>query len=190
MYLDALKEFMLGPIMVEGVCNGFRKWTDDFSQIEEAYREAQEKIKESAGGLTCEQLVDSISRQAGIVLFFSAVQGLRMNRDHFYNPTQPNCTWPQVDYDAFLRPELAQRLPSYSVEERRQHELLAESDVDESIMEAVVDYQSALETAGAKLAHFYGYCFGNEIFPYCLPGYYEDTVLSVAYKRMVKGYFG
>lgn len=190
MYLDALKEFVLGPTMIESVCNGLRKWTNDFSQIEEAYQEAREKIRDCAGERTSEQLADSISKQAGILLFFSAVQGLRMNRDHFNNPALPDCTWSTVDYNAFLRPELAQRLPGYSAEERIQNELLAAISVDESVAEAVIDYQSALETAGAKLAHYYGYRFGNEIFPYCLPGYYEDAALSVAYKRMLESYLG
>lgn len=186
MYLDGLKEQMLGQTMVECVCNGLRERMDGFTQIEGAYQKTRKKIGEKDG----EQLGHLISRQAGMVFFFSAVQGLRMNWTHFYNPMSPTCIWKQVDYRDCLRPELVLRLPAYMAAEQALDVFLGEISEDAHLLEAVTDYRTAIETAGSKLAHYYGYLFGNEILPYCLPGYYEDFLLSAAYKEMLESYFG
>ena len=92
MYMDTLKEHMSGKGLVTFVCGELRKWSEDYSRIEKLYQEAQENVMACLGEQTCKQLVRTISEQNGIMLFFAAVQGLRMNRDHFINPMNPDCT--------------------------------------------------------------------------------------------------
>ena len=185
-FLDGLKEHMLGQAVMDCVCNGLRERMDDFAQIEGAYQQAQKKMGEKDG----EQLGHLISKQAGIVFFFSAVQGLRMNWEHFYHPMRPTCVWKEVDSHDYLRLEFVLRLPVYMSVEQTVDKLLGEIPRDSALLDAITDYRTAIETAGSKLAHYYGYQLGNEILPYCLPGYYEDFLLSEAYKKMLESYFG
>ena len=42
-----------------------------------------------------------------------------------------------------------------------------------------------LETAGFKLAHLWGFLWGNAFFPEVVPGYTPDTALTARYVQMV-----
>ena len=41
-----------------------------------------------------------------------------------------------------------------------------------------------LETAGFKLAHLWGFLWGNAFFPEVVPGYTPDTALTARYVQM------
>ena len=45
-----------------------------------------------------------------------------------------------------------------------------------------------LETAGFKLAHLWGFLWGNAFFPEVVPGYTPDTALTARYVQMVSEY--
>ena len=56
--------------------------------------------------------------------------------------------------------------------------------------EAVGSYVAEMECAGNKLAHFFGYLMGNEMFAHCIPGYHPDMMLDIKYTHMIEDYFG
>ena len=49
---------------------------------------------------------------------------------------------------------------------------------------------SHLETVGPKLAHYYGYVLGNQLFPHVIPGYVADPQLTLRYRHTLEAYFG
>ena len=46
------------------------------------------------------------------------------------------------------------------------------------------DIHAYLETAGFKLAHLWGFLWGNAFFPEVVPGYTPDTALTARYVQM------
>lgn len=114
-----------------------------------------------------------------------------MNYNHFMNPITPNCTWKEVDYDNYLRPHMAESLPLYEVAYR--FKVQFEKRLPEELKDAegaVGSYVAEMEFAGNKLAHFFGYLMGNEMFAHCIPGYHPDMVLDIKYTHMIEDYFG
>ena len=61
---------------------------------------------------------------------------------------------------------------------------------ERSPMDAVKEYRATLETAGMRLAHYWGYLLGNDILPRCIPGYRPDITLDLRYRRMLETHFG
>ena len=185
---------VLGKPIVDAVVQTLYNQSNDFPAIYEAYLAAVEKMHAVLGPDAKHEIqkyVTAIEQMASSNLYYAGMQGLKMNYDHFVNPMTPNCTWPQVDYDDYLRPHMADQLPLYETAYRFKQKF--EKQLPEELREAeeaVCSYETALECSGMKLAHYYGYLMGNELLCHCIPGYYRDMVLDIKYTHMIEGYFG
>ena len=88
---------------------------EDFPSIYQAYLDAVEKLHAELGPEAKNEIkkyITAIEQMCASNLYYAGTQGLKMNYDHFVNPMKPNCTWPQVDYDDYLRPYIAESLPT------------------------------------------------------------------------------
>ena len=185
---------VLGKPVVDAVVQTLYNQSNDFPAIYEAYLAAVEKMRAVLGPDAKHEIqkyVTAIEQMASSNLYYAGMQGLKMNYEHFINPMTPNCTWPQVDYDDYLRPHMADQLPLYKTAYRfkRKFEKQLPDELREA-EEAVCSYETALECSGMKLAHFYGYLMGNELLYHCIPGYRPDSVLDYKYTHMIEKYFG
>lgn len=185
---------LIGKPVVDAVVQTLYNQSDDFPAIYEAFLAAVEKMHEVLGPDAKHEIrkyVTAIEQMAASNLYFAGMQGLKMNYDHFVNPMAPNCTWPQVDYDDYLRPHMADQLPLYETAYRFKEKF--EKQLPEELKEAeeaVCSYETALECSGMKLAHYYGYLMGNELLYNSVPGYHPDMVLDIKYTHMLEKYFG
>lgn len=185
---------VLGKPVVDAVVQTLYNQSNDFPAIYEAYLAAVEKMRAVLGPDAKHEIqkyVTAIEQMASSNLYYAGMQGLKMNYEHFINSMTPNCTWPQVDYDDYLRPHMADQLPLYETAYRfkRKFEKQLPDELREA-EEAVCSYETALECSGMKLAHFYGYLMGNELLYHCIPGYRPDSVLDYKYTHMIEKYFG
>lgn len=185
---------VLGKPVVDAVVQTLYNQSNDFLAIYEAYLAAVEKMRAVLGldaRHEIQKYVTAIEQMASSNLYYAGMQGLKMNYEHFINPMTPNCTWPQVDYDDYLRPHMADQLPLYKTAYRfkRKFEKQLPDELREA-EEAVCSYETALECSGMKLAHFYGYLMGNELLYHCIPSYRPDSVLDYKYTHMIEKYFG
>ena len=187
-YRDQIQEILLGRSIVEAAKEGLALWVEGFQAVQEAYRSALRGFEEEEDKLA-KRLAEAVDRQCASLLFFAGVQGLQMNLTHFQCPMTPNCTWPQVDGEDFLRLGLAEEMPGYA-EAEREIDSLTEALKERSPVEAVKEYRTVLETAGMRLAHYWGYLLGNDILPLCTPGYRPDAALDVRYRHMLETHFG
>lgn len=88
---------LLGKQIVDALIETLYVQTDDFPEIHQAYLEAIEKLEAGLGEKDkIQKYVAAIEQQCASNLFFAGVQGLKMNLEHFRNPTTPNCTWEQI----------------------------------------------------------------------------------------------
>ena len=185
---------LIGKPVVDALIQTLYNQMEDFPAIYQAYLDAIKKLREELGPEAKNEIkkyVIAIEQMCASNRYYAGTQGLKMNYDHFVNPMTPNCTWPQVDYDDYLRPYIAESLPLYQTAYRFKEKFEKQlPDHIESVIEAVTSYETALECGGIKLAHYYGYLMGNELLLHCVPGYHPDMVLDLRYTQMLEQYFG
>ncbi len=189
-FMDSL----IGKPVVDALIQTLYNQMEDFPAIYQAYLDAIEKLHTELGPDEKNEIkkyVTAIEQMYASNLYYAGTQGLKMNYDHFVNPMMPNCTWPQVEYDDYLRPHIAESLPLYQSAYRFKEKFEKQLPKNlESVIEAVTSFESALECGGIKLAHYYGYLMGNELLYNCVPGYHPDMVLDLRYTQMLEQYFG
>ena len=135
-------------------------------------------------------LVDAIDQQIGSTLLFSCFLGIKANLDHFIDPI--GRIFLDVDPEIYLRENIVRQLPDYQHAQHvfEQFYVTLSPAQKEKYEEDITTYISHLETVGPKLAHYYGYLFGNELFPHVIPGYVVDAQLTLQYRYMLEAYYG
>ena len=135
-------------------------------------------------------LVDAIHQQIGSSLLFSCCLGLKANIAHFIDPL--NRTFLDVDSEVYLRENIARQLPDYLQAQHVQEQFYRtlSPKQKEKYDDGITTYICHLETVGPKLAHYYGYLLGNQLFPRIIPGYISDTQLLIQYRYMMEVYCG
>ena len=135
-------------------------------------------------------LVDAIYQQIGSSLLFSCFLGFKANLDHFIDPVSR--TFLDVDPEVYLRENIARQLPDYLQAQHVQEQFYRtlSPKQKEKYDDGITTYICHLETVGPKLAHYYGYLLGNQLFPRIIPGYISDTQLLIQYRYMLEVYCG
>ena len=136
------------------------------------------------------ELVDSVEQQIGSALLFSCCLGVKANLDHFIDPISR--TFLDVDPEVYLRENIARQLPDYLQAQHVQEQFYRKLSPKqkEKYDDGITTYICHLETVGPKLAHYYGYLLGNQLFPRIIPGYISDTQLLIQYRYMLEVYCG
>ena len=181
---------LTGPAIVDDFVEQMLEHVDGFRSEHNRYLSAVKALKTELGDIAIE--ADSaICKRTASVLFLAGFLGLKMNWDHFINPLTPNCTWPQVDYNDYLREDLASCLPEYQLADSFLSDFFLSLTAEQrKTYDAIMEYEDHLLTAGPKLAHYYGYLLGNTLLYHLIPGYRPDTVLTIQYNTMLTDYFG
>ena len=185
---------LLGKPVVDAMVKTLFNQSDSFPEVYQAYLDAIEKMRAVLGPDAeheIQKYITAVDQMCASNFYYCGMQGLKMNYDHFLNPMTPNCTWKEVDYDDYLRPHMAESLPLYESAYRfkRKFETQLPEELKEA-EEAVCSYETSMECAGNKLAHYYGYLMGNELLANCIPSYHPDMVLDIKYTHMIEDYFG
>lgn len=164
----------------------------DFAKEKKQYEDAMKLLESELGdsGIpSVKDVAEAIERQTASNLLFSGILGLKANLDNFIDPVARNFL--DTDYEIFLREQTASQLPEYrSAQQVRDRFYASLSPEQRGTYEAVASYVNYLETAGPKLAHYYGYLLGNELLYRIVPGYHQDSVQTARYSVMMQEYFG
>lgn len=163
--------------------------SDEFVADQTCFSETISLLKTQLGpnpSPSVNDVVDSIYQQIGSSLLFSCFLGLKANLDHFIDPI--GHTFLDVDPETYLRENVARHLPDYQLAQQVQehfYSTLSPAQKDK-YEEGVTPYICHLETVGPKLAHYYGYILGDQLFPHVIPGYIANTPLSFRYRHMLE----
>ena len=135
-------------------------------------------------------LCDAIDQQIGSTLLFSCFLGIKANWDHFIDPI--GRTFLDVDPEIYLRENIVRQLPDYLRAQHVQEQFykVLSPIQSERYDEGITTYICHLEVVGPKLAHYYGFFLGNQLFPHVVPGYVSDTQLLIQYRYMLETYLG
>ena len=174
--------------LVEVMVSNFEDFAADQARYKETLSWLEQTLPESTAP-SVEKLVNAIDQQIGSTILFSYFLGLKANWDHFIDPI--GRTFLDVDTEVYLREDMARQLPDYQNAQRTQEQFYASlTPVQQERYEYITSYICHLETVGPKLAHYYGYLLGNQLFPRTIPGYGEDTPFTFQYRNMLENYFG
>lgn len=190
--LRSVLDQMTGSQIVEALKTHLAENFEDFAQSQQKYINAITALQESLGDsavISPEEEMKAIEQQAASHLLFSGLLGFKANWGHFKDPVAR--TFLEVDSEVYLREDMAHMLPDYvSAQETRSRFYAQLSPVQQKLYEDVNTYACYLETAGPKLAHYYGYMLGNELLQRVIPGYHPDHILTRKYTAMLESYFG
>lgn len=164
---------------------------EDFATDRDRFNETITLLENELGNEvspSVSDMVDAIDQQIGSLLLFSCFLGLKANLDHFVDPISR--TFLDVDSEIYLREDVAKHFPDYQKAERVQEQFYVTLSAEQKDKyEDISTYISHLETVGPKLAHYYGYILGNQLFPHVIPGYVADSQLTLIYRHMLEEYF-
>lgn len=192
-YMKTIENFLeqlTSPEITDALVAQMLEHVEGFREDHCRYLSAVNKLKMECG-TQIDDVVSAIHNRTASILFFTGSLGLKMNWDHFMNPMTPNCTWPQVDHNDYLRGDLACSLPACqqadAVLSGFRHTLTTQQ---QELYNAIIEYENHLLTVGPKLAHYYGYLLGDTLLGRLIPGYRPDTVLTIKYNTMLAEYLG
>lgn len=163
--------------------------SDEFVADQTCFSETISLLKTQLGpnpSPSVNDVVDSIYQQIGSSLLFSCFLGLKANLDRFIDPI--GHIFLDVDPETYLRENVARHLPDYQCAlyvQEQFYKILSPAQ-KEMFDEGIITYICHLETVGPKLAHYYGYILGDQLFPHVIPGYIADTPLSFQYRHMLE----
>ena len=185
--VQTVMERLTGKTIVDALVEMMKACFEDFAEVQCRYDAAMHKLGEGEAPVAEE--MEAIWQQTASTLLFSGWLGIKANLDHFIDPVAKDLL--DVDFEVFLREDMACRLPAYGRAQKVRDRFFASLSAEQwEIYEDVTGYVSYLETVGPKLAHYFGYLLGNELLYRVVPGYRPDLEQTKRYGRMLESYFG
>lgn len=161
----------------------------DFPEIQSNYIRAMDALKKDLGEESVKKEKEAIQKRIASTLFFSGWLGFQANLNYFLDPVAGNFL--NAEPEIFLKEKTARTLPDYETAQEMQKQFYAGlNDAQRLIYEDVTEYICYLETAGPKLAHYYGYLLGNSLLHRIVPGYQPDMAMTLRYAMMLENHFG
>lgn len=118
-------------------------------------------------------------------LIYIGWQGFQLNMDIFKNPV--TALMLREDYEDLHMERRLCTLPAARNSRKFQSTFWAEADTfpkdKKTLLQSIDDYFSYLQTAGYKLAHYFGFRLADQFLPYVIPGYVNDSTSSTRYLR-------
>lgn len=190
--LEALQHYMMGPDIADALILKLETLFEDFQDVKKRYDMVMDTLQEERGDtlVPCvKDVKNAIVTQITSTFHFSSYLGLKANLEHFTNPMAR--TFMDVEPELYLQEKAANLLPEYKRAQETLDRFCSQlSPNQKELYESVFSYIGYLETAVPKLAHYYGYLFGNMYLYNVIPGYHSDPVLDVQYCLMLANYFG
>lgn len=176
--------------VMEFLRSNLRRIDPEYAEVEKACLEAVQNLKTTLKPDTLPLLdayIKAEDERIAACLRFLFWQGLHLNEACFRDPVQRKFL--DLDFEDICQETVLNSLTeahrAYECARSLHHEL-AEDRLN--LLKPVTEYYCHLETVGYKLAHYWGFRYGNELLPGVVPGYVPDAALSAAYRRMVREY--
>ena len=184
-FLNLLDKHTMMDFLIAMVEENFQ----DFPGIQQGYIQAMETLQNSIGESAVHKEKEAICQQIASIVLFSGVLGLQANYHYFSDPVGGNFL--NADPEVYLRENIAKHLPEYAAAQQSRSEFFSQLDAaQKELYQPVTEYTSYLETVGPKLAHYFGYLWGNELLQRVVPGYQPDLAFTLQYCIKLEGYFG
>ena len=186
--IDKLYEKLIDPqAMLAAMKETLRQIDPQYSKEEAAFFDGIEALRTglpSDHPVSLDAYLEEEERDMAECLLHLFWKGVKQNYDCFVNPV--NKMFLQMDYEDFHQESLMRQFFPAKFQDmgtKFAHSLPAEmSDATDPI----ISYYTYLQTNAYKLAHYYGFRFGDTFLSKVVPGYFSDGVTTIIYGRMLQ----
>lgn len=186
--IDKLYEKLIDPqAMLAAMKETLRQIDPQYSKEEAAFFDGIEALRAglpSDHPVSLDAYLEEEERDMAECLLHLFWKGVKQNYDCFVNPV--NKMFLQMDYEDFHQESLMRQFFPAKFQDmgtKFAHSLPAEmSDATDPI----ISYYTYLQTNAYKLAHYYGFRFGDSFLPRVVPGYSSDGATTIIYGRMLQ----
>ena len=134
------------------------------------------------------EYVAAREEELAMELIYIGWQGFQLNMEIFQNPVVALML--REDYEDLHMERRLWTLPTARKAREYQLAFWAEARAfpeDKKVLIQIVDdYFSYLQTAGYKLAHYFGFRLADQFLPYVMPGYISDPLNTSRYLRKIE----
>lgn len=181
--IDKLYEKLIDPkAMLAAMKETLRQIDPQYSKEEAAFFDGIEALRAglpSDHPVSLDAYLEEEERDMAECLLHLFWKGVKQNYDCFVNPV--NKMFLQMDYEDFHQESLMRHFFPAQFNDmgtKFAHSLPAEMS---NASEPIISYYTYLQTVAYKLAHYYGFRFGDTFLSKVVPGYYPDGAMSSTY---------
>ena len=186
--IDKLYEKLIDPqAMLAAMKETLRQIDPQYSKEESAFFDGIEALRTrvpSDHPVSLDAYLEEEERDMAECLLHLFWKGVKQNYDCFVNPV--NKMFLQMDYEDFHQESLMRHFFPAQFDDmgtKFAHSLPAEMS---NATKPIISYYTYLQTVAYKLAHYYGFRFGDTFLSKVVPGYFSDGVTTIIYGRMLQ----
>lgn len=188
-----LRQMTDASSIIQDLRDTLRTIDPQFPAAEQSFNKAVAALERSLGDAitpTVGEYLAAMEEVLAMELIYIGWQGFQLNLEIFKNPV--NALLLQGDYEELNLERRLETLPTakkartvqYAFHEARQDM----PDEMKNLTDGVTEFYSYLETAGYKIAHYFGFRLADRFLPFVAPGYISDQVNTVQYSGGLQRY--
>lgn len=131
--------------------------------------------------------IDEEERSMAEHLFYLFWKGVQQNYECYKNPI--NTYFLKMDFEDFHQESLMTTFFPRKYEDAGRKFILALPNELRILSDSIISYYSYLHTWAYKLAHYYGFIYGNTFLQRIIPSYVPNQVASFVYQSMLEQFF-
>ena len=182
-----LYEKLLDPLtMFNAMKETLRQIDPQYADEEAAFHAGIQALRNALPAdnpVSLDEYLEEEERDMAECLLYLFWKGVKQNYDCFVNPV--NKTFLKMDYEDIHQESLMHHFPPSEVNDlgtKFAQSLPAEMN---DMTAPISSYYTYLQTVAYKLAHYYGFRFGDSFLAKVVPGYYSDSSTTIIYGRML-----
>lgn len=190
---DVLHQMTDSQSIMAALREALREIDPEFTAIEGKYLAAAEALTNELDETITPSASDYLAakeEEFAAEVIYIGWQGFQFNMDVFNNPL--NAMLLQGDYEDLHRERRLDTLPtaqkSRTIQTAFHAELSTLPDEKQALAEDITGFYSYLATAGYKLVHYFGFRLADHFLHYVMPGYTDDSVVSLQYANQLREY--
>lgn len=188
-----LRQMTDASSIIQDLRDTLRTIDPQFPAAEQSFNNAVAALEQSLGDTITPTVGEYIAAKEEVLameLIYIGWQGFQLNLEIFKNPV--NALLLQGDYEDL---NLERRLETLPTAKKARavlcafHEAMQDMpDEAKELTDGVEEFYTYLETAGYKIAHYFGYRLADRFLLFGVPGYISDQVNTLQYSGGLQRY--
>lgn len=188
-----LRQMTDASSIIQDLWDTLRTIDPQFPEAEQSFNNAVAALEQNLGDAITPTVSEYLAAKEEVLameLIYIGWQGFQLNLEIFKNPV--NALLLQGDYEDLNLERRLETLPTAKKARAVQcafHEAMQDMpDEAKNLTDGVEEFYTYLETAGYKIAHYFGFRLADRFLPFAVPGYISDQVNTLQYSGGLQGY--
>lgn len=188
-----LRQMTDASSIIQDLRDTLRTIDPQFPAAEQSFNNAVAALEQSLGDAITPTVSEYLAAKGEVLameLIYIGWQGFQLNLEIFKNPV--NALLLQGDYEDL---NLERRLETLPTAKKARavlcafHEAMQDMpDEAKDLTDGVEEFYTYLETAGYKIAHYFGFRLADRFLAFVVPGYISDQVNTLQYSGGLQRY--